>query len=257
MTFSLYDFPDVYDVALRRPPDVVPCEVRSIDALLCRRGGEGVRILELACGAGEHGIPLAQRGYRITGIDRSAALLGEAARRAATAGVSLELIQADIVDLNLDSGPFDAALFLYETFPVLTAYDDIARHFAAVRRHLKAGGLYIIDLDARKHGVGTAAGEWGRKTLPIPGGSVEIWHEDFPGDWVQGTSHLVLHTRICRGGAVYETVDEWRLRVFSPWDLSVLVRTLEGWTLRGFVSWRDLSPDIAGESHYFMVLEAS
>jgi SAM-dependent methyltransferase len=257
MPFSLYDFPDVYDVVLRRPPDTVACEARSIDALLCRRGAEGARILELACGACAHGIPLAQMGYHVTGIDRSAAMLGEAAQRADAAGVSLKLSQANIVDFTLDSGPYDAALFLYETFPVLTAYDDIARHFAAVRRHLKAGGLYIIDLDARKHGVGTSAGEWGRKTLPIPGGSVEVWHEDFPGDWVQGTSHLVLHTRICRGDSVCETVDDWRLRVYSPWDLSVLVRTLGGWALRGFVSWRDLSPDIAGESHYVMVLEAS
>jgi SAM-dependent methyltransferase len=256
MPLSLYDFPDVYEVVLRRPPEVVPGEVRSIDALLCRRGAEGARVLELACGACAHGIPLAQRGYRVTGIDRSAAMLDAAARGADAAGVSLELVRADVVDFVLDSDPFDAAVFLYETFPILTAYDDIARHFAAVRRHLRAGGLYVIDLDARKHGVGTSAGEWGRKTLPIPGGSVEMWHEDFPGDWVRGTSRLVLRTRICRGDAVQETVDDWHLRVYSPWDLSVLVRTLAGWTLRGFVSWRDLSPDIAGESHYFMVLEA-
>jgi hypothetical protein len=196
-------------------------------------------------------------GYRVTGIDRSEAMLAEAARRADAAGVALELARADIIDFSLNSSPFDAALFLYETFPVLTAHDEITRHFRAVRCHLKAGGLYVIDLDARKHGVGTSAGEWGRKTLPIPGGSVEVWHEDFPGDWVQGTSHMTLHTRICRGSATIETVDDWRLRVYSPWELSVLVRTLEGWTLRGFVSWRDLSPDIADEQHYFLVLEAT
>jgi SAM-dependent methyltransferase len=257
MPLSLYDFPDVYDVVLRRSPEVVPCEVRSIDALLGGRGAEGARILELACGACAHGIPLARMGYRVTGVDRSAAMQAEAARQAEAAGITLELAQGDITDFALDSGPFDAALFLYETFPVLTTYDEITRHFQAVRRHLITGGLYIIDLDARQHGVGTSAGEWGRKSLAIPGGSVEVWHEDFPGDWVQGTSRMALHTRICRGSATIETVDDWRLRVYSPWELSVLARTLEGWTLRGFVSWRDLSPDIAAEKHYFLVLEAS
>lgn len=49
----------------------------------------------------------------------------------------------------------------------------------------------------------------------------------------------------------------WHYRVYSPWEISLLVQTLEGWRLDGFYSWRDLNPDISNEEHYFMVLERS
>ncbi len=52
-------------------------------------------------------------------------------------------------------------------------------------------------------------------------------------------------------------LDDWRLRVYSLWDLRVLLPTLEGWTLDGFYTCNDLKPKIAGEDHYFMVLEAT
>lgn len=255
--YSIYDFPEVYDVVLQHSPEVIAAEVASIEGLLARHGVTRGHALELACGTCPHGILLARHGFAVTGVDRSPAMLAAAARRATEAGASLRLVQGNIVDFALDIEPVDVALFMFETFPVITAYDDLVSHFCAVRRHMRPGGLYIIDLDPRKHGVGVSAEEWGRKTLSLLNGSVEVWNEDFPGDWVEGTSHLVLHCRILLGGVTYETADEWRMRVYSPWDLRVLVRTLEGWTLGGFCSWRDLSPDIANEEHYWMVLEAS
>ena len=255
MTLSLYDFPDVYDVVMQRPASVVAAEVDSTLGLLARRGVTRGRILELACGACAHGILLAQHGFSITGVDRSPAMLAAAAQRAAVAGVAIELVQGDAIDFELNTDGFDAAIFMFETFQLITAYEDLVGHFRAVRRHMRPGGLYIIDFAACRHGVGMETAEWGRKTLPLPSGSVEMWHEDFPDDWVEGTSHLVLHCRIDQGGAICETVDDWRIRMCSPWDLTVLVRTLEGWALQGFYSWCDLSPLIAEERHYFMVLE--
>src|SRR5262245_8391862 len=256
MTLSLYDFPDVYDIVMQRPASVVAAEVDSIRGLLAARGVTRARILELACGACAHGLLLAQPGFSITGVGRSPALFAAAAQRAAAADVALDLIQSDVIDFDLKAGGFDGAIFMFETFQLITAYADLVRHFRAVRRHMRPGGLYIIDFAACRHGVGTETAEWGRKTLPLPNGSVEMWHEDFPGDWVAGTSHLVLHCRIDRDGAVCETIDDWRIRMCSPWDLAVLARTLDGWSLQGFYSWRDLSRQIADERHYFMVLEA-
>jgi hypothetical protein len=113
---------------------------------------------------------------------------------------------------------------------------------------------YIIDIDAHRHGVGATYEVWGKKTISLGHGSVEVWHESFPGDWVASTQKLALHCRICLGNDVYETADEWVLRVDSPWHLAVLVDTLLGWSLVGFYSWRDLAAPIADEHHYFMVL---
>jgi len=184
-------------------------------------------------------------------------MLREAQRRAAAAHVSLDLVQGNVVDFRSDIGSFDAAIFMYETFPLLTEYDDLLRHFGAVRNVMKVGGVYLVDLDARKHGVGVNTGEWGRRMITLPNGSVEVWHEDFPGDWVQGTSVMAMHCRATLSGVEYETDDLWRLRVYSPWDLTVLMRTVPNWKLNGFFSWRDLSTDIGQEEHYWMVLETT
>ena len=42
---------------------------------------EGGDVLDAPCGFGRHSIPLARAGYRVTGADRSQALLGDARRR--------------------------------------------------------------------------------------------------------------------------------------------------------------------------------
>lgn len=38
----------------------------------------GHRILDMGCGTGRHSIELAKRGYKITGVDWSSGMLGEA-----------------------------------------------------------------------------------------------------------------------------------------------------------------------------------
>jgi cyclopropane fatty-acyl-phospholipid synthase-like methyltransferase len=213
---SLYDFPQAYDAVMNRPSSAVEAEVNSIIELLRHRDITEGRVLELACGACAHGLLLAARGFGVMGIDLSAAMLDEAQRRAEAAQVSLQTAQADVVSFDLEDRQFVAAIFMFETFPVITAYHDIVSHFAAVRKHLASGGLYVVDLGARRHGVGVGTGEWSRKKIPLPDGWVESWCEEFPGDWVQGTSHLVLHCNICLQGHVHKTQDDWHLRVYSP-----------------------------------------
>ena len=100
--------------------------------------------------------------------------------------VDIELIKADVVDFSLDAEPFDCAIFMSETFPLITEYDELESHFRAVRRHVKVDGLYVIDIDSHERGIGTAYEVWGRRTVPLENGSVHVWHESFPGDWVRG-----------------------------------------------------------------------
>lgn len=252
---SIYDFPDVYDAVLRHPQEEIKAEVNSIRNLLVKKNIKKGRVLELACGTCPHGIELAKHGYSIVGIDISQNMLNGAKQRAEEAGVTIELSKDDIIDFNLETNPFDYAIFMSETFPLITGYANIKKHFKAVRQHLLKGGLYIIDIDVHKHGVGTSYNVWGKKTVQLKNGFVEVWHESFPGDWVQGTNHMVMHCRIHLNGEIYETADEWRCRVDSPWNLLVLIKCLTDWSLIGFYSWKDLSTNISHEKHYFMVLE--
>ncbi len=58
-------------------------------------------VLDIGGGTGAFSIPLAQRGYRVTHVDGSRAMLERAAARATEAGVTtLELVEASALDLT-------------------------------------------------------------------------------------------------------------------------------------------------------------
>jgi SAM-dependent methyltransferase len=59
----------------------------------------GAEVLDLACGYGRIAIPLAQRGWRMTGLDRSATLLARARADARARGVEVEWILGDMREL--------------------------------------------------------------------------------------------------------------------------------------------------------------
>ena len=253
---SLFDFPDVYEAILGRPQAIVDGEVETILALLAKHHiGEG-SLLELACGTCPHGISLARAGFQVVGIDRSRAMLGEARDRVARENVGIDLVKADVLDFALDRTDFDAAIFMYETFPLITEFDQIQDHFNAVRRHVRKGGIYIVDVDVPKGGIRQEMGAWGRKTIKLPDGHVETWYEDLPGNWMQGTNHVILHCLINLEDDVHMTRDEWIVRSYNMWDWKLLIKITEDWKLDGFYSWRGLSQDISGDDHYFVVLIA-
>jgi SAM-dependent methyltransferase len=253
---SLYDFPQVYEAVLARPQRVIEEETQSILGLLDKHHIHEGNIIELACGTCPHGIALVERGFKVVGIDRSIAMLQDARSRAEQESVEISLVHGDIVDFGLEEAGFSTAIFMYETFPLIADLDDIICHFKSVRRHLREGGIYVVDVDVPKQGIRQEGGEWGRRNIGIPDGHLETWYEDFPGDWMQGTKHVVLHCRIHLEDEVYETRDELIFRSYSLWDWRLLVRALDSWQLDGFYSWQNLSQEISDEDHYFVVLIA-
>src|SRR5689334_4707051 len=68
-------------------------EVEQLLALTQCAGGDA---LDLACGPGRHAVALAQRGFGVTGVDRSDFLLGHARERARQAGQAIEWVREDM-----------------------------------------------------------------------------------------------------------------------------------------------------------------
>ena len=77
MVSDFYQHPDLYDALLPVGAHL------SFYAELARQHPEGV--LELACGTGQLAVPIAGLGVSIVGLDRSAAMLTTARRRAKAA----------------------------------------------------------------------------------------------------------------------------------------------------------------------------
>ena len=68
------------------PETRLAAAVENVPKLAPLTGVAGGTLLDLACGPGHYAIPLAQAGYRVTGVDRTRFLLNAARERAARGG---------------------------------------------------------------------------------------------------------------------------------------------------------------------------
>ena len=111
------------------------------------------RVLDIACGDSPHGRLLAGNGngngFEVVGIDRSPAMIA-AGRRKARAAANLRFYRRPIEKFTLPERPFDAAIFMSETFPVIVENSRLLAHLKSVGRALKRGGLYCIDIDRQE-----------------------------------------------------------------------------------------------------------
>jgi SAM-dependent methyltransferase len=106
-------------------------------------------ILDLGCGTGGHALPLAQRGYVVTGVDRSETMLSEARRKAQALPSDFgfrtpDFLVGDIRILDLGRA-FDAVIAMFAVISYQTTNEDLAAAFRTVRRHLAPGGVFVFD----------------------------------------------------------------------------------------------------------------
>lgn len=65
------------------------------------------RALELGCGTGTNAIALTERGFEVTAVDCSPLALNAARQKAASVGINVEWIEADVQNFGEGMKPFD------------------------------------------------------------------------------------------------------------------------------------------------------
>jgi SAM-dependent methyltransferase len=121
-----------------------PCHDRWASFLheLWSTDPEGVRsVLDLCCGTGLLAGELIARGYRVTGVDASDAMLAQARERL---GREVALRRVTLPDLTIDS-VFDAVLCTFDGLNYL-APPQLRLTMAAVALRLRPGGWLVFDL---------------------------------------------------------------------------------------------------------------
>lgn len=144
------DYFDVPTMALYRAmlsSTLTELEVQTIDKILELPSGS--TILDVCCGYGRHLIPLARKGYCVTGIDISSTVLQKTCSQAQNENLKVNVIQADMRCLPFASY-FDAAILMFNSFGIFDEGDNrITLH--AISRALRSGGLFLLDIPNRAY----------------------------------------------------------------------------------------------------------
>lgn len=131
-------------------------------------------VLDLGCGPSRHLLGLAKAGVpTCVGVDLSSDMLAYARGLVDKAGLkdaaSVTLQQGDMTNFVVPGkeGTFDMAMCLLGTFSHLTENAQAAASFACVFRHLRPGGLFVLEL--------AHPGDLFDGTLIIGDGAKEAW----------------------------------------------------------------------------------
>jgi SAM-dependent methyltransferase len=120
----------------------------EVEQLLALSGVAQGAALDLCCGPGRHSIPLVQRGFHVTAVDRSPFLLNKARERAAEAGAAIEFVQCDAREF-VRPAAFDLAINLFTSFGYFSREEDLTV-LRNIRTSLKNGGVFIADIVGRE-----------------------------------------------------------------------------------------------------------
>jgi ubiquinone/menaquinone biosynthesis C-methylase UbiE len=144
MTRPFYgEYAWAYDLVIEQP---VQSQCDFIAEMFSQRGvGAGASVLDAGCGVGSHAIELARRGYNVTGLDFSSALIIEAHKRARPFQLSVAFHVGDILELSATATSFDGILCR----GVLNDFlDEAGRQqvFLSFARALNPTGVLILDV---------------------------------------------------------------------------------------------------------------
>lgn len=120
----------------------------DIAFFLDRASRTGGPVLELACGTGRVTLPLAEKGFHITALDHSQAMLDVFSRKlhACSSDVRsrVSLVRGDMVAFDFDER-FPFIFIPFRSFQALSTRSAQENCLACVHRHLAPGGSFILD----------------------------------------------------------------------------------------------------------------
>lgn len=199
------------------------------------------RILDLGCGTGNITFELYRRGYQVTGVDLSEAMIAQAKKKSSELDAAVDFIQQDMRQLKLDQ-QFDVVVSCCDVLNYVTAKQDLQDCLLSAHRHTKTQGLLLFDLNSEL------------KLREIYGNeSYAELKDDYGYFW---DNYFEEETAICRmdlsffipgAGGLYQRVHERHYqKLWRPeYVFNLLANT--GWELLGyygFLTWEEPQSDV-------------
>lgn len=173
----------------------------------------GARVLDLCCGPGRFALQLSERGFRVTGIDRTRRYLAEARLRAKKQKLDLELVLSDMRRF-VRPHAFDACISMFTSFGYFEKPADDLRVCRNVLRSLRPGGRFLLQVGGKEW----LAREFRPRDWSEAGGAFLLEERKVTPGWFGMDNRWVL----IKAGRAREF--RFFLRLYSAAELSDLVK---------------------------------
>lgn len=162
--------------------------IAIVDKALALAQPKGKSALDLCCGPGRCSIALSKRGFSVTGVDRTAYLLGKAKARARAERAKVEWVKQDMRDFKRPD-TYDIAVSIFTSFGYFEDPDEDVVVLQNVFESLHSGGAFIVDLNGKEM--------LARKYLPssvdpLPDGSILVEDRHIQDDWTKIHTDWIL-----------------------------------------------------------------
>ncbi len=104
----------------------------------------GSDVLDMACGAGRHAILFAKKGFDVTAVDLSQALLSIAKERAERFNLNIQFVNSDLRKFSINK-KFALVNNLFTSFGYFEEDEENFKILKIAFEHLKNGGYFVID----------------------------------------------------------------------------------------------------------------
>lgn len=168
---------------------------------------EGLRLLDIGCGAGLVAEPMAKQGFAVTAIDLAEENIAAAKLHAEQSGVKVDYRAAAVETLPLDA-PFDAISLL----EVVEHVPDVGEFIAEAARRLKPGGLLIastLNRTLKAYALAIVGAEYVLRWVPR---GTHDWQKFVTPNELEGHLEAASLTPIARQGLVFNPLgNAWHL----------------------------------------------
>lgn len=116
-------------------------EVEFIEKMIKKLKKKNPKVLDVACGTGNHSLLLKKKGYSVLGADLSPHMLKIARKKVK----GMMFVKADMQKLDLKK-KFDVIICMFSAINYNRNYKDLERTLKGFYNHLRNGGILIFDL---------------------------------------------------------------------------------------------------------------
>src|SRR5262245_57704190 len=186
---------------------------QNVPKLIQLSGHTSGNLLDLGCGPGRFAVPLAQKGFKVTGVDRTQLLLDRGKEHANSQGVNVEWVREDMRQF-VRPNTFDLVISMFTTFGY---FEDMIENRAVLQNvfeSLVSGGIFLMDI-AGKEIVARHFQTAG--AVALPNGDLFIERRQIVDDWQKAETEIIT---ILQGQMRRFPIRLW---IFSAGELKALL----------------------------------